>query len=149
MSLQNRKRMEIERTVMRRELPQFSFYEDDECYFQGWQATNDYEYDLKLVLPRGYPYEMPLAYVISPHTLETYDGETINDMGCTHSFHTLSNGPDGCVQICHTKPTLWDPSDTAFGVFIKMILWVNAYDWHLITGKDIADILEIWSERQG
>jgi len=135
--------MDIEKTIMRSEMPQFRFYQNsDNYYFKGRQRTStlNRSYELKLTLTQWYPDEMPELYVTSPINLRShYSWKTINQNGIAYSTHTLSNGPNGCVQICHFKSELWDASQTCVGVFIKGILWLEAYENHLLTGSDIAD----------
>lgn len=73
---------------------------------------------------------------------------TINSLGCTHDFHTNSNGPGGCVQICHFSPANWDASKTCVSVMIKAVLWCEAYDVHMVTGLSIATIVDQFKRRQ-
>jgi len=137
--------------IMTRQFPDFKFYRmGDARYFKGWHitSTQGYPYELKLVLPAWYPDEMPRLYVIFPETLGKYDRGSINSEGVSHAFHTLCNGPRGCVQICHFKPEAWDASRTCVGVFFKGVLWLEAYDVHLITEMSIAQILDQWKRRQ-
>ena len=137
-------RMAAEEQIIRREMPQFSFYDrTGRTYVQGWQGTQlgCLYCQLTLTIPSGYPDDMPRLYVSSPRTLQRYDGGTLNEMGATHSFHTLSNGQDGCVQICHCKPELWHASRTIISVMFKGILWITAYDMHLASGDDIAKFM--------
>ncbi len=132
-------RLAYESEILRCELPQFRVYNHrGNTYMAGMQGTNgNYrEYELTLRLSEEYPYEKPELFVTSPITLWKYDSEsTINEEGLSHDFHTRSNGPDGCVQICHFKD--WNSSNTCVAVFLKGILWLQAYEFHLCTGDDI------------
>ena len=151
MMLHNPGRILFEMRTMAQQLPQFLFYEmGNETFFQGWHtiSTNGLWCVLKLVLPTWYPDQMPRMFVVSPITLWKYDGTTINSEGVSHAFHTLGNGPEGCVQICHFKSDNWDASKTCVGIFFKGILFLEAYGVHLATGITIADILEEWKRRQ-
>ena len=144
-------RLEFERQTMSRNLPQFelSGFGSDR-YFIGWQTTTikRHRYKLKLNIPSYYPDKMPSLYVTSPVTLYHYNGrDTINSKGVTHEFHTQSAGPGGCIQICHYDSSSWDASKTCVGVFMKGILWLEAYETHLTTGKSIATILNNWKRR--
>lgn len=144
----NQSRIQVEKTIVARELPQFRFSQsENERYFIGSHTTSTRQncYQLKLVLGTYYPDEMPKLYVTSPSILFNYHfTRTINSLGVSHAFHTLRKGPDGCVQICHFKSETWDSSRTCVGALIKGILWCDAYDVHLTTGKDIAEILSRW-----
>ena len=144
-------RIRAEREIMAEELDQFKFYKSgNESYFEGWHTTttSHMEFLLKLPLPKGYPEIVPSLYIIYPLTLRKYGGGTINAIGITHSFHTLGNGPGGCVQICHFGSGHWDASKTCIGVLFKGMLWCEAYAVHLRTGMDISEILENWKRRK-
>ena len=52
-------------------------------------------------------------------------------------MHTLSNGPNGEVQICHWRDDRWHSGITFNRVLMKAMLWLEAYDQHLSTGYDI------------
>ena len=136
-------RLAFERQILAQELPHFCFHSmRGDTYISGWQSTSsDYRnYQLKLVLGCGYPDVMPKLYVVSPITLRTYKNRaTINSMGLSHRFHVLGTGLGGCVEICHTKPTLWDPTMTCVAVLMKGIVWLEAYDAHRRTGEDICE----------
>jgi len=142
-------RIQVEKAIVVKELSQFQFLKSgNDSYFMGHHTTSTRQncYQLKLVLGRYYPDQMPNLYVISPSTLFNYHfTKTINSLGLSHAFHTLENGPDGCVQICHFKPETWDSSRTCVGALLKGVLWCEAYDVHLTTGKDIAEILSRWN----
>ena len=77
---------------------------------------------------------------------EFLQNATINSDKTSHEFHTYGNGPNGCVQICHTQKQKWDASKTCVGVFFKGILWVTAYTVHLETGDSIANVLQNWGK---
>lgn len=146
-----RSRIQFEESIMRQEMPQFLFYSSSNDYhFEGWQSTsNGNSYKLRLDIPLFYPDQVPPLYVTSPRMIRSYGGySSINDKGVSHATHTLSNGPDGCVQICHFKPEHWDASQTCVAAMMKGILWLQAYEMHLRTGKDIADILSSWRRSQ-
>jgi len=143
-------RIQMEQSIVSHEMPQFRLYDlGDDVYFEGWQATSKKlnRYRLKLVLPIWYPDDMPCLYVAYPQVLykQGYRG-TINSEGISHAFHTKANGPDGCTQICHSTQSDWDASKTCVGVLMKGILWLEAYENHLLTGRAIAEIINNWRE---
>ena len=142
-------RMRIEQAAVARELPQFEFFQkwNDNC-FMGWHTTltSRRNFQLKLILSKFYPDQMPKLYVTHPRTLWKHGGGTTNSIGVSHAFHTRGNGPDGCVQICHFSDSSWDASKNCVGILFKGILWLEAYDVHLITGMDIATILNKWKK---
>jgi hypothetical protein len=158
-------RLHSEEAIMVKEMPQFRLYQmNHERYFEGYHttSTNSKCYKLKLAIPDYYPDEMPKLYIVSPSLLfcrfrdvqtiialgMSYGLQTINSMGITHAFHTLENGPGGCVQICHFKSALWDASKTCIAVLMKGILWLEAYEVYLNTGMDISTVLNKWKRSQ-
>ena len=136
-------RLALEKSMLAKEMPQFRFYNmTGDTYVAGWAKTSGGRHNYKLTLILGFlfPDEMPKLFVISPHTLWKYDGYgTVNKEGISHAFHTLENGPGGRVQICHFKPDLWDSSKTIVAVMMKGLFWLEAYEAHLRTGRDLAD----------
>ena len=139
-------RLALERQILAKELPHYSFYDLSfgGTYIEGWENTvsRNRSYKLKLVLSSHYPDEMPRLYVVSPHTLPKHGiifRKNLNSEDVSHAFHTLSNGSDGCVQICHTKPELWNSSMTCVAVLMKGIYWLEAYEAHLRTGRDLCE----------
>ena len=134
-SLENRLR--FEQRVLAKHLPSFSAYLYGKSpYFEGSYLTTSggNGYRLKVVVPSWYPSEMPSLYIVSPRRLKKYGRRgSINEEGTSHSYHTLHNGPGGCVQICHFKSESWDASQTCVGVLAKGIMWCEAYDCHLVT----------------
>jgi len=142
------RRLQTEIQLLDKYMPQFKFLKTTyrSKYFEGWYTTavGSNSYKLRLELPPWYPNEMPTLCVVSPTILWKQKGGSINSEGVTHAFHTLKNGPGGCVQICHSKRERWEASMTCIGVFTRGVLWLEAYDVHLLTGKDIADILSKW-----
>ena len=145
-----RSRIQFEESIMRHELPQFHLYGYfDDYRFEGWQwTTNRKLYKLRLNIPLYFPDQVPELYVTSPLILTSYFFSSLNSQGISHATHTLSNGPDGCVQICHFKPQQWDASRTCVAALMKGILWLEAYEMHLRNGKEIADILSSWGRSQ-
>ena len=141
---ERRYRIDLERQLLARELPQFVLQTDAQgTRVRGWQCTTkkDRYYELTLELPEHYPDEAPQLYVTSPMTLWKHRRRgTINAEGTSHAFHTRANGPGGCVRICHDE-TGWDASQTCVTVLMKGICWLEGYQAHLATGCDIADFM--------
>ena len=145
-------RLYLEEDIMAKHLPQFRphLYESTP-YFKGYYKTTagGNRYELKLVIPQWYPDSKPSLYVTNPVTLRKFRNRgNVNSEGVSHDFHTSGSGPGGCVAICHFDSDHWDASKTCVGVFMKGILWLEAYDSHLATGETIADILDEWKRRQ-
>jgi ubiquitin-protein ligase len=144
-------RLAVEELSCRKELSQFGWHnQEGQIYVQGCQMSESglTYYQLTLTIPSGYPDAMPPLYVTGPRILHKYSGRgTINQEGAAHRWHTLGNGQNGCVQICHCKPELWDASKTVVSVLMKGLLWLRAYDAHLASGEDIATFLLTQSGR--
>jgi len=145
-------RLRIEKALMSREMPQFELIESGkEKYFIGWYTTSlkRNRYQLKISLSDHYPDKMPNLYVVTPRILNKKRGNgTLNHIGTSHAFHTLTNGPNGCVQLCHIGSQRWDASKTCIGVALQSILWTEAYEEYMKTDKLISDILVDWKRRQ-
>jgi len=116
-------------------------------HYIGWVKGRGYRnrYQLKLVLPRGYPSVQPELFVTYPRELPLKgSGQLINNLGTSHAYHVLGNG-GGPVQICLTNN--WDPSCTCVQAIHRGCLYVAAYEVHLITGRTIAEIIEEWKKK--
>jgi hypothetical protein len=135
-------RLFVEREILAREMPQYAWHDQgNPVYVLGWQYTSARlaRFQLRLDLPRGYPDACPNLFVMSPRILRTHDGGAVNDYECSHVFHTRLTGHGGCVQICHTG--FWDASKTCFAALLRGVLWLEAYEAHLATGRRLADFM--------
>ena len=98
-------------------------------------------------LPSDYPYSKPPVYVHEPNPLWGYGySKTVNSYGTSHYMHTLSNGPNGQVQICHWHSDRWHSAITFNRVMLKVVLWLEAYEQHFETGKSISDFVTTMSQ---
>lgn len=95
------------------------------------------KYVIRLVLPPCSPDVRPELLVWNPVRLRKRGWGSVNDAGCSHSFHTRSTGSGGRVRICHT-PGPWDASRTYVQVLCKAYLWLEAYHGYLATGYPIS-----------
>ena len=147
---QNKSRLQIENLIMGKELPQFNLFRMGYTFFRGCHTTayKRRSFLLELVLSPFYPDEIPKLYVIKPKIMKKYGGGNINLFGDSHRFHTNQNGPGGIVRICHFEKDNWNASRTCVGVFYKGILWLEAYDLHLTTGRDISVLINEIKKRQ-
>ena len=146
-------RVQMEKTIFSKELPQFKYNRTaKERFFKGIYKTSARGnfYELKIVLGKNYPDEMPRMYVASPKTLWVH-GEnwiSLNSEGTSHQYHTNSNSPEGYVQICHYNSETWHAAKTCTAVAFKGLIWCEAFDTHLTTGLSIAQIIENWEKCQ-
>ncbi len=152
-------RILVEKAVMSKIFPGARFsWEGNSCKFELWYTTtaSGNQYLLSLKLSEYFPDSMPELYVISPVTLWKHGySSSINSLGVSHDYHTNSNGPGGCVQICHFKSEYWDASKTSVAVFVRGLIWLESYDIHLKTGMSINEIIsnlkrrqESWTEKE-
>lgn len=118
-------------------------------YLWGEHRTNAGNlYQIRGPIPNEYPYSKPPIYVQYPNPLLGFGyGKTINSYGVSHNMHTFSNGPDGEVQICHWNSDRWHSGITLNRVMLKVVLWLEAYEQHLATGKDICDFVRTMSSQ--
>lgn len=140
-------RLILENQILQRDgLSQFQIYKsnDGSSYFLwGTHRTNSANaYEIRSPIPRGYPSSRPPVYVWKPNPLRGYSyNMTINDYGVSHDMHTLSNGPNGEVQICHWRDERWHSGITLNKVMIKVMLWLEAYEQHLSSGDPITNFV--------
>ncbi len=141
-------RLILENQVLERDgLSQFQVYKnqaDESYYLWGVHRTNaGNAYTIWSPIPPRYPYERPPVYVQDPNPLPGYGyGGFVNSLGpVSHAMHTLSNGPKGEVQICHWRDDRWHSGITLNKVMIKVVLWLEAYEQYLATGKNISEFM--------
>jgi len=132
-------------------LDQFQVYvnkSDNTYYLTGTHYTNaGNSYVIYSPIPYGYPYSRPKVYIKNPNPLRSYDySKSINSYGVSHRMHTLGNGPSGEVQICHWRDEKWHSGITLNKVLLKTVIWLEAYEQHLLTGKDICDFVTTMKE---
>jgi hypothetical protein len=126
---------------VRKHFPHWKFVweSDDSAFFEGWVHTScGGKYCLRLYLNPKWQESLPQLYVWEPVVLPRVPEGTINE-AYGHSYHTVSNGPDGRVQICHSSQSDWDSTVSYVLPILRGYLWCEAYGGHLQTGKQIAD----------
>jgi len=149
MTLQER--LVLENQVLERDgLSQFQVYraQDGESYYLwGVHRTNaSNAYTIWSPIPIDFPYKRPPVYVHEPNPLPGYRyGESINGYGLSHSMHTLSNGPNSEVQICHWRDERWHSGITLNKVMIKIVLWLEAYEQYRTSGTTISEFVRTMS----
>jgi hypothetical protein len=106
----------------------------------GLRTNAGRTYRLKVVLG-SFPYSKPNVYVIYPVKLYSYNGGLLSDIGASPDMHLL--WPDaGNIQICHYSDSSWHDNVTLYKVALKCLIWLNAYDGHLRTGKPLDYFLK-------
>ena len=99
-------------------------------------------YTLWSPLPTDFPYGRPPVYVHEPNPLWAFGhARTINSYGTSHGMHTLTNGPNNEVQICHWRSDRWHSGITLNKVMLKAMIRLEAYEQHILTSNDINDFV--------
>ena len=96
-------------------------------------TSNNKYYTLRVYVPRDYPNACPSMSVSSHGRLTRRDGSALYGFD-DHTLGTL----DGSTQICHFRQELWTAENTLYQVFMKGLLWLEAYEGHLRTGKSLG-----------
>ena len=82
----------------------------------------------------GFPEVLPKVYIKSPRPLRDCRG---NALGCSGAMHVLPPDSDGSTQVCHYGATQWSANTGLVKVVLRVLLWLNAYEMHLQTGRNI------------
>lgn len=105
------------------------------AYVDVAMTTNsDNKYTLRVYLSQDHPNSCPEMVLVSPSNLRLKNGEALPRNEA--KFHTTGER-DTFIKICHSLPELWMGDNTIYQLFIKGRLWIEAYERHLDTGKDI------------
>lgn len=138
-------RLNFENQILEAEgMSQFRVYAGTGTYYLwGEHRTNaGYSYHLWSPLPSDFPTGRPPVYVHSPNPLWGFgSARTINSYGISHAMHTLENGPNQEVQICHWRSDRWHSGLTLNRVMLKTMLWLEAYEQHVATGANIESFV--------
>lgn len=148
---EQRQRMGLEHQVLQREgFDQFSVYCDagTDIYWASGFATSSSgrRYRLYVPIPAGYPYQRPPMYVTDPCPMWTSDGNLLSSVGVSHQMHTLAAHSSGWPQICHWRDARWHSGILLRKVFLKGLVWIEAYEQHLATGRPLADFVTTMGE---
>lgn len=147
------KRMRLEHALLQSEgFAQFSVYwysTTEEYEASGITSSNaGYRYRLCIPIPPGFPNQRPALYLTEPFPLLTADRQTVASLGVSHAMHTLTPSASGFVQICHWRDDRWHPGIVLQKVFLKGLLWIEAYEQHVATGRPLADFVTTMAGRQ-
>ena len=141
-----RQRLKLEHAVLRQEgFSQFSvyWYRDTDTYEASGTtpSTSGCRYRLYLPIPSGFPCQRPPMYLTHPYPLYTADGRRLSSLGTSHQMHTLTPSSSGWVQVCHWRDDRWHAGILLQKVFLKGLLWIEAYEQHVRTGRPLADFV--------
>ena len=129
-------RYELELGVLQRKLApnlyRFFDLDTDEPYVVFGARTNRGNvYTLRIEL-EDFPENIPKVFVT--RMLKDKKGNDLDS--CSACMHTLTS-EHGRTRICHFGFDSWHPEVSLYKVFIKSRLWLEMYEQHLRTGKDI------------
>lgn len=146
-----RTRLALEHQLLQvHEFTQFSVYHHaagDTYSASGYASSNaGYRYHLYISIPAGFPTQRPEMYVTEPNPLLMTGGVRINSLGVSHRMHALTPHACGWVQICHWRDNRWHSGIYLHQVFLKGLIWIEAYEQHISTGRDLADFVRTMAE---
>jgi len=81
---------------------------------------------------RRFPNDVPKVFVTK--MLKDQDGNRLDS--CDGSMHVLDS-EHGWTRICHYGGSSWNPGVSLYKIYVKCCLWLNMYELHLETGRDI------------
>jgi ubiquitin-protein ligase len=150
-SSEQRQRLYLENEALRREgFDQFTVYyhSSDDTYtaFGTATANSGRQYKLFMPIPAAYPYKRPPLYVTEPNPLWMFNGRPLSSVGVSHEMHTLTPHDAGWPQICHWRDARWHSGILLHKVFLKALIWIEAYEQHLATGRPLADFVSTMAE---
>jgi len=150
-TLDQRRRLAMEHEILQREgFSQFGVYHyaaSDSYYASGLaRSSSGRSYNLYMPIPSGFPTQRPPLYVIDPTPLLTASGTSMAALGVSHAMHTLTPHTQGWVQICHWRDARWHSGIVLQKVFLKVLIWIEAYEQHLATGQPLADFVRSMAE---
>lgn len=140
-------RLVLENQILQRDgLSQFQVYRSqygESFFLSGVHKTNsENSYTIWSPIPVVYPNRRPPVYVTEPNPLWGFQYQNkVNSYGLSHDMHTLDNGPNGEVQICHWRDDRWHSGITLNKVMIKVVLWLEGYEQHFSSGNTISAFL--------
>lgn len=124
------------------------YYQPSNFYYiyGDYKSNSGRSYTIWCRIPEYYPNAFPQILVHNPNPLFGFGGVSVNSYGISHKMHTLENGNNGEVQICHWRQNRWHSGITLNKVMIKVMLWFEAFEQHLSTGQPIDDFVSTMKE---
>lgn len=83
-----------------------------------------------------FPESIPKVFVTK--MLKSKSGKELDSP--SHEMHTLSS-EHGYTRICHYGNSSWAPDVALNKVYLKVRVWLEAYEAHLKTGKNLCEYL--------
>jgi hypothetical protein len=150
-SSSQRQRLSLEHQLLHQEgFTQFSVYhnESSDAYYAygNPSSSSGRTYRLYIPIPTGFPNQRPPMYLTEPCPLRMSNGVAVSSLGISHQMHTLTPSDQGWVQICHWRDNRWHSGILLHKVLLKGLLWIEAYEQHLATGRSLADFVRTMAE---
>lgn len=141
MTRAQKRRLGREKEIIDSYFPGFGWYRHhDETFVEGPLTTNSRcRYALRVIIPQDYPSSVPAAFVTNPVLLDSR-GRELADRGPSDTMHLLES-LGNWTGICHHHPARWNANTTLYKVILKVRVWLEAYESHLRTGKNIDTLL--------
>ena len=148
---EQRQRLYLEDQLLLREgFDQFRVYHhaDGDSYSAAGTATTNsgHNYFLYAPIPSQFPQQRPPLYITTPESLRMANGSLVSSVGVSHQMHTLTPHALGWPQICHWRDARWHAGILLHKVFLKALIWLEAYEQHLATGRPLAEYVSTMTE---
>lgn len=133
----DKERLMAEEDLLSRKFPSnvFRFFNKENpqnAYLRIGAKTNSGNvYTLHMDLTE-FPVGQPKVFVTK--MLKTKSGQDMNAPSA--SMHTLTS-EHGWTRICHYGYSSWTPNVSLYKVYVKCRLWLEMYESHLRTGKNL------------
>jgi len=135
-------RLKIETTILDRFMPgRYRFVKlqspSEAHLLAALRTSAGNSYQVMILLKDDYPACVPRAYLMGPERLKTHRGKLLASLETSHDMHLL-DPRNGMPRLCHYKPENWHPNVTLYKVALKCLIWLEAYENHMLTGKPIT-----------
>ena len=129
-------RKRLEQQVLSRRLPANTYVFRD---LSPWgpvltiaaRTNKKHLYTLNIVLT-DFPESVPKVFV--NQMLLNKTGGKLDSASA--SMHTLTS-ENNWTRLCHYGPNSWTPMVSLYKIYVKCRLWLEMYEQHLVTGKNI------------
>ena len=141
-SVEQQNRLAKEWEILQKYFPNFQFkYYGTQLCLEGYMITNkNVSYGIRLYVPYDMPNSVPEAVITFPSPVNDYFGNSLANYSHSAVMHLLAPR-DGCPKICTYKATHWNPNRTFYNVLMKVRIWLEAFDGHKSTGKNLDSYL--------
>ena len=130
-SQEQRRRLNVEKGILEKYFPGRVKWIDptgDTKVEVELKTNNGNRYRLRVYLTGDFPNSLPDMVVSdSPKPMPDWSGS---------SSHTLGKR-DGFLRLCHYRSSRWTAQSSIYEVFMKGRIWLEAYEGHLRTGKNM------------